>query len=90
MVESIINTELGYNEDDFRCSFLSSGYENPLGRPQKCLATDLETGKQWDECLPKFTEGAININFYNNVISYTSGDCISGTIDIDLQADIVC
>jgi len=24
------------------------------------------------------------------VISYTSGDCISGTIDIDLQADIVC
>lgn len=30
----------------------------------------------------------MNINFYNNMIGYTAGDCVSGTIDIFLQQPI--
>ncbi len=44
-----------------------------------------ETGDRWDEPLDYFTFfGSININFYNNVIGYTSGETISGTVDICL------
>jgi hypothetical protein len=44
-----------------------------------------ENGDQWDEVLDSFAEGSMNINFYNNMIGYTAGDCVSGTIDIFLQ-----
>jgi hypothetical protein len=44
-----------------------------------------ENGDQWDEILDVFAEGTMNINFYNNMIGYTAGDCVSGTIDIFLQ-----
>jgi hypothetical protein len=57
-------------------------------RPKKCLTLNLEQGNTWDECLLKFTESSININFYNNIISYSAGDPISGTIDIDLKKSI--
>jgi hypothetical protein len=32
----------------------------------------------------------MNINFYNNMIGYTAGDCVSGTIDIMLNQPIDC
>jgi len=43
-----------------------------------------ESGDHWDEVLDTFAEGAVNINFYNNMIGYTAGDCISGTVDVFL------
>lgn len=54
---------------------------------KKCSPQGLkrETGDNWDEPLPIFTEGSININFYNNIIGYTAGDCVSGTIDIEIK-----
>jgi len=45
----------------------------------------IEYGDRWDEPLTKFDKGKINLNFYNNVVGYTAGDCVSGTIDICLQ-----
>ena len=56
----------------------------------KCLIETPETGEAWDESLELFKTGKININFYNNIVSYTAGDCVSGTIDIDLQETIHC
>ena len=47
-----------------------------------------ESGDHWDEVLDTFAEGAVNINFYNNMIGYTAGDCISGTVDVFLQQPI--
>lgn len=44
----------------------------------------IETGDRWDEPLPKFTDGQININFTNNIIGYTSGDLVNGSIDVVL------
>ena len=38
----------------------------------------------WDEPLDLYTDGAININLYNNVLGYISGSTISGTIDIEI------
>ena len=53
-------------------------------KPTECMPKVPETGDQWDEPLDCFTNGCININFYNNVIGYTSGDTIAGTVDICL------
>jgi|DEB19_MinimDraft_2_1074335.scaffolds.fasta_scaffold409111_1 hypothetical protein len=47
-----------------------------------------ECGDKWDESLSVFDKGSININFYNNMIGYTAGDCVSGTIDIELLEHI--
>ena len=44
-----------------------------------------DTGVFWDEPLDLYLGGAININLYNNVIGMTSGDTISGTIDIEIE-----
>jgi len=44
-----------------------------------------EVGDKWDEILDVFDTGVMNINFYNNMIGYTAGDCISGTIDFMLN-----
>ena len=46
--------------------------------------TGTETGDRWDEPLPTFQDGAININFSNNIIGYTSGDLVNGSIDVVL------
>lgn len=43
----------------------------------------------WDHDRPVFTQGSIQINFYNNVVGYTAGDCVSGTIDIQLTSQIL-
>lgn len=80
MVDALIGTDMYLDDIDLRTSEIGAHYS----RPQKCLAVDHETGKEWDECLDKFKDGAININFYNNLVTYTAGECVSGTIDIDL------
>lgn len=49
-----------------------------------------ESGDRWDEVLDQFTSGFININFYNNVIGYTAGECVSGTIDIQISKALNC
>lgn len=49
-----------------------------------------ETGDTWDECLDGFKTGSININYYNNVIGYTAGECVSGTLDIVLTEKLSC
>jgi hypothetical protein len=41
-----------------------------------------ENGDRWDETLDVFAEGTVSINFYNNMIGYTAGECVSGTIDV--------
>ena len=43
-----------------------------------------DTGLFWDEPLDLYLEGAININLYNNVLGFMSGDVISGTLDIEI------
>lgn len=43
-----------------------------------------DTGLFWDEPLDLYLDGTININLYNNVTGYMSGDAISGTIDIEI------
>ena len=90
MVDALIGTEMYCNEDDYRLSIRQSEITNPFNKPQKCLAAHDETGVEWDECLDKFKDGSININLYNNIVTYTAGDCVSGTIDIDLKTDIHC
>jgi len=49
-----------------------------------------EKGDTWDEILDIFKTGSININFYNNVIGYIAGECVSGTIDIVLTEALNC
>ncbi len=44
-----------------------------------------ETGLTWDESLPNYQQGRININFYNNIVGYTAGDCVSGTVDVEID-----
>ena len=41
-----------------------------------------DSGTFWDETLDRYQAGAININLYNNVIGFTAGEAIAGTIDI--------
>jgi hypothetical protein len=55
-----------------------------------CMPTTAETGDRWDEVLDMFKTGSININFYDNVIGYTAGDCVSGTIDIVVTETLNC
>lgn len=43
-----------------------------------------DTGLFWDEPLDLYLEGTININLYNNVLGFMSGDTISGTVDIEI------
>ena len=43
-----------------------------------------DTGVFWDEALEIYKNGTININLYNNVLGFTSGDTISGTVDIEI------
>ena len=43
------------------------------------------TGFFWDETLEMYKGGAINLNLYNNVCGFLAGDCIAGTIDIEIQ-----
>lgn len=47
-----------------------------------------ETGDRWDESLPFFGEGSININFLDNQIRFTAGDACQGTIDVELKSDL--
>ena len=54
------------------------------------MPTAAEKGDSWDEMLDVFKTGTININFYNNVIGYTAGECVSGTIDIALTEALNC
>lgn len=48
-------------------------------------AETLGSGFFWDETLDLYVGGAININFYNNILGFLAGECISGTIDIEIQ-----
>lgn len=41
-----------------------------------------DSGTFWDEPLERYQAGAININLYNNVVGFTAGEVIAGTIDI--------
>lgn len=43
-----------------------------------------DTGLFWDEPLGLYLDGTININLYNNVLGFMSGDTIAGTIDIEI------
>ena len=43
-----------------------------------------DTGVFWDEPLDLYKDGTININLYNNVLGYTAGDTIAGTVDIEI------
>lgn len=43
-----------------------------------------DTGVFWDEPLDLYTDGAININLYNNVLGYIAGSTIAGTVDIEI------
>ena len=52
---------------------------------KKSLLRHQDTGVFWDEQLDLYHDGAININFYNNVLGYNAGDLISGTIDIEIR-----
>jgi hypothetical protein len=49
---------------------------------ESLLQTD--SGYHWDGHLELFQTGVININFYENLLGFTAGDCISGTVDIVL------
>ena len=44
-----------------------------------------DTGLFWDEPLDLYLDGTININLYNNVLGFMSGDTVSGTIDIEIS-----
>ena len=44
-----------------------------------------DTGVFWDEPLDLYLGGAININLYNNILGFTAGDTINGTIDIEID-----
>lgn len=44
-----------------------------------------ESGNFWDEPLDLYKGGIININCYENVIGYEQGECISGTVDIQIN-----
>jgi hypothetical protein len=43
-----------------------------------------DAGIFWDEALEIYRKGTININLYNNVLSFNAGDSISGTLDIEI------
>lgn len=43
-----------------------------------------DSGTFWDESLDLYLGGAININLYNNVVGFSAGDPIAGTIDIEI------
>ncbi len=43
-----------------------------------------DAGIFWDEALEIYKNGTININLYNNVLSFNAGDQISGTLDIEI------
>lgn len=58
-------------------------------QPQQCLKRS-ESGDRWDSCLDLFSEGQIFINLYDNIVSYTAGETVSGTIDIGLTEAISC
>ena len=42
------------------------------------------TGLFWDEPLDLYVGGTINLNLYNNVLGFISGETISGTVDIEI------
>ena len=48
------------------------------------MSKKTDTGVFWDEALPMYLGGTINMNFYNNVLGYSAGQTISGTIDIEI------
>ena len=54
-------------------------------KPTKCATSGKETGDNWDEPLTVFDKGKICINLFNNVVGYTAGDIVSGTLDIWLS-----
>ena len=43
-----------------------------------------DTGVFWDEALDIYKNGTINLNLYNNVLGFSAGDTISGTVDIEI------
>lgn len=43
---------------------------------------------RWDEHLDLFKTGSINLNFYQNKVGYYAGECVSGTIDVELKEPI--
>ena len=49
---------------------------------RQCKPNKKEIGDKWDEPLHIFFQGVININFKENMIGYTAGDKLTGTIDI--------
>ena len=55
----------------------------PIQR-QLSVTNKRDTGVFWDEALDIYRDGAININFFNNMLSYTAGETISGTVDIEI------
>jgi hypothetical protein len=59
----------------------------PYEEAKKCEAMR-ETGDSWDEPLEFFRQGVININFKDNLVGYTAGDTVNGTIDIVLHERI--
>ena len=68
----------------------SDGPSPAKSKIRLCMPTGVETGDKWDEVLDLFKTGSININFYNNVIGYSAGECVSGTIDIVLTEALNC
>ena len=69
---------------------LNDGPSPVKSKIRLCMPTTVEKGEIWDEVLDVFKAGSININFYNNVIGYTAGECVSGTIDIFLTEAVNC
>jgi len=44
-----------------------------------------ESGNFWDEPLDIYRGGIMNINTYQNMIGFTAGDDIAGTVDIQIN-----
>lgn len=65
----------------------STGFVVPYDQAKKCEAMK-ETGNAWDDPLEFFRQGVININFKENMIGYTAGDTVNGTIDLILNNKI--
>ena len=57
---------------------------NPMMISSRARQKHQDTGLFWDEPLGLYLDGTININLYNNVLGFMSGDTIAGTIDIEI------
>ena len=84
MVEALMHTEM------VTAPIHSEGPSSAKSKIRLCMPKAPETGEKWDEVLDLFKTGSININFYNNVVGYTAGECVSGTIDIVITEALNC